>query len=64
MEVNTDWTIHPSSCSGDPYVKVAQLEEKLKDVEKENKALREQVTSGSKKKVFGVDLIKDNNKKT
>ena len=64
VEVNTDWTIHPSSCSGDPYAKVAQLEEKLKDVEKENKALREQVTSGSKKKVFGVDLIKDNNKKT
>ena len=33
VEVNTDWTIHPSSCSGDPYAKVAQLEEKLKDVE-------------------------------
>ena len=62
--VSTDWTIQPSSCSGDPYVKGAQLEEKLKDVEKENKALREQVTSGSKKKVFGVDLIKDNDKKT
>ena len=26
--------------------------------------MREQVTSGSKKKVFGVDLIKDNDKKT
>lgn len=36
MEVNTDWTIHPSS-SKDSYSKVAQLEEKIKDVEKEKR---------------------------
>ena len=32
VEVNTDWTIHPLSCV-DPYANVAQLEEKLDDME-------------------------------
>ena len=55
VEVNTDWTIHPLSCE-DPYAKVAQLEEKLEDMEKQ-KALHEQVTSMANQTTFGVHLI-------
>ena len=63
VEVNTDWTIHPLSCEN-PYAKVAQLEEKLDDMEKQKKVLHEQVTSMANQTTFGVHLIKDNDKKT
>ena len=42
VEVNSDWTIHPLSCE-DPYAKVAQLEEKLEDMEEQKRGLQEQV---------------------
>ena len=63
VEVNTDWTIHPLSCE-DPYAKVAQLEEKLEDMEKQKKGLQEQVALMSNQTNFGVHLIKDNDRKT
>ena len=61
--MNTDWTIHPLSCEN-PNAKVAQLEEKLEDMEKQKKVLHEQVTSMANQTTFGVHLIKDNDKKT
>ena len=61
--MNTDRTIHPLSCE-DPYVIVAQLEEKPEDMEKQKKALHEQVTSTANQTTFGVHLSKDNDKKT
>ncbi len=61
--MNTDWTIHILSCE-EPCAKVAQLEEKLEDMEKQKKALHKQVTSMANQTTFGVHLIKDNDEKS